>query len=214
MSDLPLVAEPLPEAYGPDAEVGEPADDAGGFPLPDGIHPVGDEPGRKRWGTGLCDCLSQCMPSCLMAWFCPCFVFAKIRSQTGINEPNYCGIEDDYWKNCMFTAIPGVLQIVAQIAAVIPPAGFLFAAIAQAFTIVNCCLLWGTRTHFRARYGIRDPTSCCCFEDELEGSCGNPDCCTVCFCGPCALAQLERTEIRHQGCCNGDECVNAFSAPL
>mmetsp|Transcript_5375 Transcript_5375/g.9015 ORF Transcript_5375/g.9015 Transcript_5375/m.9015 type:complete len:217 (-) Transcript_5375:262-912(-) len=154
---------------------------------PSGVPLVDDDmaEGKKRWGTGFCDCFSQCAPSCLMSWICPCFTIARIRASTGIREPNFCGIESKFWPNCCFYALPAWLDLLSRLFSFLPVIAFLCSMASYIMGIFNCCLLWGTRKRFRDKYNIKTPTRPCCMEDghqPAEPPCGCeglPDCCAV-----------------------------------
>jgi hypothetical protein len=39
---------------------------------------------QQTFSSGLFDCFSQVMPSCLLSLFCQCFVFARVKAKAGI----------------------------------------------------------------------------------------------------------------------------------
>jgi len=41
---------------------------------------------RQKWRDGICDCLSQCAPSCLMSFFCPCVMLGQIQEKMGLGK--------------------------------------------------------------------------------------------------------------------------------
>ncbi|PFH47899.1 hypothetical protein AMATHDRAFT_66586 [Amanita thiersii Skay4041] len=52
--------------------------------------------GKRDWSNGICDCFDDC-GTCLMAWFCPCMVYAQVKqrleylNQRGIPDPERGG---------------------------------------------------------------------------------------------------------------------------
>jgi len=119
---------------------------------------------QRRYHTGLCGCLTQFAPSCLMAWCCPCFTIARVRAHAAIKEPNLCSVEDKYWPNCLLLSIPGFFTVLQGWVLIIPALGVLIALIIAIFNICICCFVWETRRRFRSRYNIQHPDSCgdCC----------------------------------------------------
>mmetsp|Transcript_14610 Transcript_14610/g.20297 ORF Transcript_14610/g.20297 Transcript_14610/m.20297 type:complete len:88 (-) Transcript_14610:107-370(-) len=73
-----------------------------------------------------------------------------------------------------------------------------------------------TRQELRQKYGIKDDTCCGC--DTCTT--GMADYFSVCCCGPCVVAQMDRTEFGWKGkdvpdaCCNDEGCWESFKEPV
>lgn len=155
--------------------------------------PVGQAmDGDGRWGTSLFACFDNCC-SCFQTLCCVWSVIARIRASAGISTGSLGQMPgSNYYRNivfffCLWAAgfFRGAIGVIA--------AGFMFA------------MVWMTRMAFRAKYNIREK-SCCCGCDD---TCWD-DCCTVFWCGCCAIAQMDRVEFQNE---RRTDCSTAFSNP-
>lgn len=118
-----------------------------------------------EWNSGIFDCFDSCIPNCLMSCFCPCVSVAQIAARVGFSS---------------------------------------YTTVLVGFGIIEIGLLWTTANADRDSKGIdllQFALSVTAFvfltclrgrirnTFQIEGSaCG--DCCTVCCCQSCAIAQM------------------------
>mmetsp|Transcript_19280 Transcript_19280/g.37233 ORF Transcript_19280/g.37233 Transcript_19280/m.37233 type:complete len:220 (+) Transcript_19280:53-712(+) len=116
----------------------------------------------RNWDTHLCECFNVCVPSCMMAWCCPCFVVARVRTSAGIDEPCKGCVGDKFCPNVVFLCVPGFLYVVANVMWAVPLIGPLVTLVTFFFCIYMIYFIIETRIRFREKHNIRHPHGYCC----------------------------------------------------
>eukprot|EP00470_Lotharella_oceanica_P017262 CAMPEP_0170190172 /NCGR_PEP_ID=MMETSP0040_2-20121228/48787_1 /TAXON_ID=641309 /ORGANISM="Lotharella oceanica, Strain CCMP622" /LENGTH=236 /DNA_ID=CAMNT_0010437983 /DNA_START=84 /DNA_END=794 /DNA_ORIENTATION=- len=149
---------------------------------------MGADGRRPWWSSGICDCFAQCSPSCLMAFFCPCFQFARIKKTENIE-----GCPGDNWGLnccCYFT-----MTLLSGLS----PSTILLFILGLIGTIGRTWMLATLRLHYRMRR-------------MYEGSQLEDVFCALC-CAPCVLSQMARDVYQYDGSCDCNQCGQEFMPP-
>lgn len=110
----------------------------------------------NRWKDDWCACFNQCVPSCLMTWFCCCVMSGQISQRIGFMN---CGLVVSGW-----VAILIFYYIIAQ---------FAYVNLAYVVWAIAAIFIWQLRRVFRQKFQIQgnDLEDCC-----LSWFCGH---CTI-----------------------------------
>ena len=149
-------------------------------------------PINAQFSHGCCSfecCSRTCMKGhCLMAWFCPCFLFARLAEHEGLQ------VQDSYpqggWGpklrvllSCFFAFfLLSVVRMVqmAMVATRHRGVGFIVDITRFCIWCTIVVIVMQLRELYRIKNGITNPTDCC----------GSSDCCCAWFCLPCTAQQM------------------------
>ena len=204
----PVQGQPMPVMAVP-AYASQPPPGAGAMPVTavaTHVMPImpGAPPGNGQfshaWCSGECCNRTFCKGHCLMAWLCPCFLFARIAEHEGQH------VQDSYpqggWgpklKMLLACYVANYVSNLAQWGMRLTDGGS--RGLNMVLNIVQLCcycaiivVVMQLRELYRIKYGITNPAD----------PCGDSDCFCACCCQPCAAQQMADNSFGEDAPCGG-----------
>jgi len=163
--------------------------------------PVGD---GARWTTGEFDGVDECLPTFVMAWFCPCFLVAQIAGRIHMFKNK--SSTDAYW---IVVCFYGICYLLSVVFLGLSGSGFIFTFLFWLLSIVMALFSYLVRNTLTTKQGIRSPN---CYTGRAIPA----QLCDFCYhvtYTSCSLTQMSRHVGIHNHMNGRCDIKEAFSPP-
>uniref|UniRef100_A0A7S4DZ84 Uncharacterized protein n=1 Tax=Lotharella globosa TaxID=91324 RepID=A0A7S4DZ84_9EUKA len=160
-------------------------------------------PPEGHWRDGICCCCYNIIPSCLLAFTCWCFPYARIRNKEVLEEPSCGGWPGFKYFGNLFMAFSIWVLLLAGNVFFRPTIGLLLGFASGLYIYV----IWKTRSAFRQNNRITEHECFECVPYECE------DCCFSCVCPCLVIAQMDRHAFARTRVWECERCSEALGPP-